>query len=107
MGIFDDGGQRGVCHDKSALPASAKAVGEYAEGVGVALKARYVVPHPVAQPVPQSQPGAFGEKRLYGLFAGMAERRVAEVVGQTGRGDNLTYLTYHRLPQFRTALHEP
>ena len=42
--IFYDRSQSGISHYESAAPASVELVGEYAKSVGVAIKARDVVP---------------------------------------------------------------
>ena len=55
-------------------------MGEQTEGVGVALEAYEVVPLSGSQFFLETPAGTLAEKGGYGLFAGMAEGRVAEVM---------------------------
>ena len=101
-GVLDYGGERGVSHDKTTRPAPAEAVGKKSEGIGVALEMGYVAPEDGTDHRLETAAGALGEECLYGFLAGMAERRVAHVVGQTGRSHYLAYVAYARRRQTGT-----
>ena len=95
--IFYDRSQSGISHYESAAPASVELVGEYAKSVGVAVKARDVVPlcaaelltgFGVAVIAQFASAFAFREKACNGSFARMSERGIAHVVGKTGCRNN-------------------
>ena len=103
MGVFHDGGQRGIGQYETAFAPTLETMGEQSEGVGVALEMRDVAPKRGTQPLTQLKPRAFGEKGLDGPLAGMSERWVAHVVGETGCGDNGANLLKQRPLQLRMA----
>ena len=81
-------------------------MGEQAEGVGIALEVGDVVPERGRHLLAQREALALGEEGLYGFLAGVAEGRVAHIVGQTGRSHDLSYFRHHALAQLRLALAE-
>ena len=92
VGVFHDGCQRAVGEHEAARPAPVEAVGEQAEGVGVALEAGEVAPFLGAHAAGQALARPFGEVGGDGLLARMAERGVAHVVCQAGGGHDGPYL---------------
>ena len=60
-GVFHDAGQRAVGHYEAPVATASVAVGEQAEGIGVALEVRDVVPEHGAHSLAQVVAGAFGE----------------------------------------------
>ena len=77
-------------------------MGKKPEGIGVALEMGYVAPEYGADHRLETAAGTLGEECLYGLLAGMAERRVAHVVGQTGSSHYLAYVANARRRQAGT-----
>ena len=87
-GVFHDGGQHAVGHGETSLASAVELVGQQPQGVGVAFEMDQVGPLLGGKLGLKVGTGAFGEEGGDGRLARMAERRVAEVVGQTGRTDN-------------------
>lgn len=79
-------------------------MGQQTESIGVALEMRDVVPKSLTHFVAQEIAAVLGEERLYGLFARMAKRRVAHVMGQTGRLHDGTNLLKQRAAKLRMAV---
>ena len=75
-------------------------MGEQTEGIGIALEVDEVVPEDGVYLSLQVAAGTVGKECLYGLLATVAEGWIAQVVGQTGRGDNLSDLLKERVLQF-------
>lgn len=84
-GIFDDGSQGGVSHDKPSVAPAFEVVGQQPECVGVSFEMNQVVPFPFAEPVPvrgvavgpQPVAFAFAEERPDGSLARMSEGRIS------------------------------
>ena len=84
--IFYNGGKGGISHHEAAAPTSVEMVREQAEGIGVAVEARNVVPltgrevesvfHLCAAPL--------RKEAANGALARVTERRVAHIVGEAG-----------------------
>ena len=64
-------------------------MGEQTESIGVALEMGQIGPLSRSQLRLKLTPGALAEKCRYGLFARMAERRIAKVMSQTSGGNDL------------------
>ena len=79
-------------------------MGQQAEGVGITFKVGDVIPESGRYLLLQFLAGTFSKERLDGLFARMSKGRIAQVVGQTSGGYNLSNLFKQRATQFRTAL---
>ena len=91
--VFDDGSQRRIGHRETAGTTSLELVDEGAQRVGVALKVDEVVPLLDGELVLEFQTAALAEVSPDGLFARMAERRVAQVVRQAGGSDDFADVT--------------
>ena len=106
MGVLDDAGEHGISHDKSTRATTLELMGENAEGVGIALKVGEVVPEDGAHQSLELAARPFEEVGLHGFLTAVAEGRIAQVVGQAGGGDDLSYLLEERVSQFGMALCE-
>ena len=84
--VLHDGGQHRVGEHEPAGTPPLELVGEQTEGVGVALEMGHVVPEGGAGTAAQRHAFALAEKGLNGFLAGVAEGRIAHVVGQAGCG---------------------
>ena len=94
-GILHDGSQGTVSHHVTAAAPAFELMREQAEGVGVTVEAGNVGPLHIIQALAvsrdvllQTGAGSFRKIRTYGPFATVAERRVAQVMGQTSRRNN-------------------
>ena len=65
-------------------------MGEKPEGVGVTFEVGQVIPFLWRKLVPERSARTLAEICLYGFFAGMSERRVAEVMGEACRRHYIT-----------------
>ena len=90
VGIFDDGGQRRIGHGETARTPAVEAVGESAQGVGVALEVGEVGPLALGETVAQVSAFAFGEERGDRLLAAVTEGGIAQIVGQAGGRDDVS-----------------
>ncbi len=86
--IFYDGGKHGIGHDEAACPSPLETVGEDAEGVGVALKMGDVVPKVRRDHAFHHLSLSLAEEGLDGFLTRVSERRIAQVVCQTGGTDD-------------------
>ena len=102
--ILHDTGNGGVGHHETAGAAPLELVGKQSEGVGITFKVGDVVPECRTDKCLQLTAVPFGKEGLDGFLAAMSERRIAQVVCQTGGGDNLSYLFKQRVFQFRALL---
>ena len=75
-------------------------MGEQTEGIGISLKVDDVAPELRIQFALQFSTCPLGEESLYRLLAAMAERRIAQIVSQTGGSHNLPDLLKERILQF-------
>ena len=89
VGVFDNRGEGGIGHGKSALAAPLELVGEHAQGVGVTLEVGQVGPLAVGEPVAEVASGTFAEEGADGAFAAVAEWGIAEVVGEACGGHDV------------------
>ena len=99
--IFHYAGEHGIGHHKTAVAPSFISVRKQAEGVSVSLEVGYVVPKRLAHLTSQLHATAFGEERLDGFLAGVAERRVSHVMGKAGCRHDSTYFFEQSVAQFR------
>ena len=113
VGIFHDGGQRGVGHHESPPAPAIELVREQTERVGVAVEAREVQPLLFREVLPlrcdvavQPAAAALAEVGAYGSFARVAEGRVPHVVGQAGRADDSPQAGDFRVGQLRVDGHQ-
>ena len=85
--VFGEGAQRGAGQLHPAGIVRALQSGDDAKALGVALEAQKILALRFAQ-LFQYRPtgGGCGEPEPDGVLTGVAERRVADVVGQTGGG---------------------
>ncbi len=104
-GILYDGGKHGVGHHETAGASALETMGKYAESIGVTLEMGKVLPESGRHLRLQCLAGSLREEGLYGFLAGMAKRRVAQVVCQTGSTHDGPYLLKERIFQFGTLLH--
>ena len=88
-GVFGEGAQGGVGQLHAAWIVGALQPGDDAKSLGVALETQEILPLRVVQ-LFQHRPagGGGGEPQPDGVFAGVAERWIADVVRQTGGGDH-------------------
>lgn len=108
VGVFYNRSQCGIGHDKTARTAPVEMMGQQSEGIGIAFKMNQVIPLLLTQSgrvqfVPIGlQPLAVSltEESAYGLLARMTERRVAQIVSQTGCRYDGTQFRYMSLLQF-------
>ena len=70
-------------------------MGQQTEGIGVALEVGDVAPELGTDLGLQGSACSFSKERLDGLLAAVAKRRIAHVVGQTGRSNDLPNLHEH------------
>ena len=82
--IFHNRHEHAVGHGKTALPATFELVHQPSEAVGVAFEVGEVGPLRRSEQRLQFLSGTFGEIGGNGFFAAVPERRVAQVVSQTG-----------------------
>ena len=82
-------------------------MGEQPEGVGVAFEVRDVIPERLADMLAETEPHVFGEERLNGLLAGVAEWRVAHVVSQPRALHDGANLLKQGAAQLRMDVDEP
>jgi hypothetical protein len=102
--VFDDGSQRGVSQHESARPSPSELMNQQTESVGIPFEVCQVFPFVSFQHVLQLQALSFGKVCSDGFLAGMAERRVAEIVCQTGCRNNGSYFGDMGVLQFRMLL---
>ena len=62
------------------------------ERIGVALEMNQVGPFAVGEEGTELQPRSLAEEGGDGLFARMAERRIAQIVAQARRGHDVAYV---------------
>ena len=101
MRIFHDAGERRVGHDKASGTPPLETVGQQPESVGVSVKARDVCPEERTDLTLQMLSRSILEIGLYGFFARMSERRIPEVVCETRRRHDGSYLLEECVAQFR------
>ena len=90
--VFYNRSQCGVGHDETARTTPVEMMGQQSEGIGIAFKMNQVIPLLLAQSgrvqlIPiglQPLTVSLTEESAYGLLARMTERRVAQIVSQTG-----------------------
>lgn len=81
-------------------------MGQQSEGIRISLEVDQVVPEDGTHLTLEVATWAFEEKSLDGLLATMSEGRIAQVVSQTGRGDNLSDLLKEGALQFGVLAYE-
>ena len=84
-GVFQVGAEGRVGQPGAAVELVVFQLGEYAKTLGVALEAEKVAAFGVAHGVQPAASSRLLEPVADGVFAGVAERRVADVMGQAGR----------------------
>lgn len=83
-GVFQVGAQRGVGQPGTAVELVVFQLREYPKALGVAFEIEEVVALGRAHVVQPAAPGRLLEPMANRIFAGMPERRVADVMGQAG-----------------------
>ncbi|MDT4847913.1 hypothetical protein FQZ97_819900 [compost metagenome] len=87
-GVFQVGAEGGVGQAHAAVELVVFQLGQYPQTLGVALEAEEVGALGLAHGVQPAPCGGLLEPVADGVFAGVAERRVADVVGQAGGLDD-------------------
>ena len=114
VGVLHDAGQGAVGHHKSPLAASPEVVGEKSEGIRVSLKVYEILPLGRGQPVAcfltevvlVFPSFSFAEVRPDSPLPAVAERRVPQVMSQTGRTDNASHLSQVGIGQMGMLLQQ-
>ena len=89
-GIFGDGSEGAISHDKSSSAAAVELVGEEAEGVGITIEMGDVVPHFDGELFAKIKSLALCKEGTDGGFSFVAEGGIAQIVCQTGGTDDGT-----------------
>ena len=83
--VFEVGAQGGIGQPGATVELVILQLGQHAEALGIALEVEEVIALGAAHVVQPAAPGRLLEPVADGVFAGVAERWVADVVGQAGR----------------------
>ena len=84
-GVFQVGPEGGVGQARTAVELVVFQLGQDAKALGIALEIEKVGALGIAHRIEPAAPGGLLEPMADGVFAGMAEGRVADVMGQAGR----------------------
>ena len=83
-GVLEVGAEGGVGQPGAAIELVIFQLGEYAKALRVAFEIEKVAALGIAHRIQPAAPGGLLEPVANGVFAGVAERRVADIVGQAG-----------------------
>ena len=84
-GVFQVRAEGGVGQARAAVELVVFELGQYPEPLGIAFEVEEVVALGLAHRIQPATSGSLLEPVADGIFTGMAEGRVADVVGQAGR----------------------
>lgn len=84
-GVFEVRAQGGVGQPRAAVELVVFKLGEYPKALGIAFEVKEVIAFGAAHAIQPTSPGGLLEPVANGVFAGMPEWRVADVMGQAGR----------------------
>ncbi|MCY1178434.1 hypothetical protein D9M73_187820 [compost metagenome] len=87
-GVFQVGAEGGVGQAHATVELVILQLGQHPQALGIALETEEVGAFGIAHGVQPAPSGGLLEPVADGILAGVAERRVADVVGQAGRLDD-------------------
>ena len=91
--VLEVGAEGGIRQPGAAVELVVLQLGKHAKTLCVAFEVEEVGPLVVVHAVQPATPGGLLEPVANGVFAGVAERRVADVVGQAGRLNDHSQVT--------------
>lgn len=84
-GVLEVGAQGGVGEARAAIELVILQLGQHAKALGIAFEIEEVAPFGIAHRIQPAASGGLLEPVPDRVLAGVAERRVADIVGQAGR----------------------